>query len=82
MNKLKIKVIERAGVVWEGAGTSCSMKNERGNFDILLEHTQFVSPIFDVVTVRDGENIVWEYTLPSPSLCRVHENMVEIWVGV
>jgi F0F1-type ATP synthase epsilon subunit len=53
MDKVKIKVISRTGIVWEGDGTSCSMVNAIGPFDILAEHTQFVTPINGKVTVRD-----------------------------
>lgn len=82
MDKLTIKVIARSGTVWEGQGSSCSMVNELGPFDILLQHTQFITPITNQITVRDGEKITWEYSLESGALCRVKANIVEIWLGI
>lgn len=82
MDKVKVVVMARSGVVWSGEGTSCSMVNTLGPLDILAEHTQFVTPIKDKVTVRDGQVVVWEQDLSAPALCRVKANVVEIWVGV
>lgn len=82
MDKIKIKVVARTGTVWEGDGTSCSMINTIGPFDILAEHTQFVSPIKDKITVRDGDNISWDYSLETTAFCRVKANLVEIWIGI
>lgn len=82
MTKIGVKVQSRKGIVWQGEGTSCSLINSLGTFDILVEHTQFVTPIQDKIVVRNGEQKVWEYQLPSDSMCRVKNNLVEIWVGI
>lgn len=82
MNRVKVKVIARNGIIWEGDGTSCSMINSIGPFDILAEHTQFISPIHEKITVRDGNKITWDHTLNSSALCRVKADIVEIWLGI
>ena len=82
MNKVKVKVVSVKGVVWEGEGTSCSMANNIGPFDILVEHTQFVTPIQEYIRVRNNDQIVWEKTLETSAICRVKDNMVEIWLGI
>lgn len=82
MDKVKVKVLARTGIIWEGDGTSCSMINTVGPFDILAQHTQFVSPIQEKITVRDGDKITWDYTLETSAFCRVKANIVEIWLGI
>lgn len=82
MSKIKIKVQNQKGITWEGEGDSCSMVNDLGPFDILGEHTQFVTPIKDKITVRDNDKVVWEMTLPESALCRVKADSVEIWLGI
>lgn len=82
VNKLTIKVIARTGVIWEGEGTSCSMVNELGPFDILEQHTQFVTTIHDKISIRQGDKIIWDFTLDTGALCRVKANLVEIWLGI
>lgn len=82
MTKLKVKVISRTGVVWEGEGDSCSMDNEVGPFDILVEHTQFVTTIKGDIVVRDSGKVTWTYHLDTPALCRVKSNLVEIWLAI
>ena len=82
MDKLKVKVIARTGTVWEGEGSSCSLINSTGPFDILTEHTQFITPIQNTIIVRDGTTEVWRYALDSSALCRVKSNLVEIWLGI
>ncbi|MFZ2199654.1 MAG: hypothetical protein WAV40_02620 [Microgenomates group bacterium] len=82
MTKLKVKVIARSGVVWEGEGDSCSMVNQVGPFDILVEHTQFVTPISGDIAVRNQDKITWTYHLDASALCRVKSNLVEIWLAI
>jgi F-type H+-transporting ATPase subunit beta len=73
----------REGLVWEGEGASCSMENAVGPFDVLAYHTSFVTPIFGSLVVRDEHGgVVWEYVLPTNSLCRVHNDVVEAWLGI
>lgn len=82
MDKIKVKVNAKTGTIWEGEGDSCSLINHIGPFDVLSEHTQFVTPIQDNIIVRSNNRIVWEYKLAESSLCRIKSNLVEIWVGV
>lgn len=82
MDKVKVRVVSRTGVVWEGEGSSCSLINSSGPFDILSEHTQFITQIQDSITVRDGDKDIWRYPLDSSALCRVKSNLVEIWLGI
>lgn len=81
-NKIKIKVLAKTGIIWEGTGESCSMDNSIGPFDILAQHSQFVSPIKGKITVRNNDKIIWEYTIETSALCRVKSNIVEIWLGI
>lgn len=82
MDKIRVKVLSKEGVIWEGEGTSCSMDNEIGPFDILAQHTQFISPIYGQITVRNDDKIIWEFKIESSALCRVKADVVEIWLGI
>lgn len=82
MDKISIKVQDKTSIIWEGLGDSCSMVNTLGPFDILAQHTQFVTPIQGDIIVRDNTKIIWNFTLTSNAICRVKDNQVEIWLGV
>ena len=82
MSKIKVIVQNSTGLIWSGEGDNCSMINSLGPFDILAEHTQFVTPIQGDIIVRDSTQIIWQHSLVTSALCRVKNNQVEIWIGV
>jgi F0F1-type ATP synthase epsilon subunit len=80
--KFHLKVVSREGSVFEGDVASISSYNEKGEFDVLAEHTNFISLIKKGLTIREEEKSP-EKNIPfDNALIRVRENNVEVYVGI
>jgi F0F1-type ATP synthase epsilon subunit len=86
----KLKVASREGTVFEGAVSAISSYNEKGKFDILGSHANFISLIKQGLLIRESGDInsnnfkdvpVKEIKFDS-ALMRVKENNVEVYIGV
>ena len=77
MNNLSVIIRTREGVKWEGEAEAVSAQNEIGAFDILPEHSQFVTPITGTVQVHlvGGKIETIELT---QAILRVKDDRVEI----
>jgi F0F1-type ATP synthase epsilon subunit len=77
---LNITVRSKTKEYFTGAALAVSSKNHAGPFDILPQHTHFISLIEDGVVIRTLD----EYNQPVPFLTgimKVKDNQVEIYVG-
>ena len=82
MQKFHLKVASREGVIFEGEAASVSSYNDKGKFDVLPNHTNFISLIKKNLTIMEddtkgGKNLKFEN-----ALMRVKENKVEVYLGV
>lgn len=79
--QLQVKIVNAAGVLYEGPAASISSINNTGPFDILPLHTNFISLIKEKVTLRlkDGSNR--EFALDDVGLIRNRANVVNIFLG-
>jgi len=78
---LSILIRDRSGVLFEGKAEALSSYNERGLFDILPLHTNFISLIKQEVIIKstDGE----EKRIPLESgVLKVNKNIVEVYLGI
>ncbi len=78
---LNLIVRKRDGVIFKGQARSISSLNDRGPFDILPMHTNFVSVVKNSVKII-GENGQSQSISIARGILRVKENQVEIYLGV
>lgn len=83
MNKDFIELIiqERNGKIYDGKVKSVSSVNQKGPFDILPEHEQFVSTLNSYIIARleDDNEKRWEI---ENGILRVKDGVVEIYLGI
>lgn len=80
--KFHLKVASREGVIFEGDVDSITSYNEKGKFDVLAEHENFISLVKKSLIVRSvGEDVNKELAFDN-ALMRVRENNVEVYLGV
>jgi F0F1-type ATP synthase epsilon subunit len=81
-NKFHLKVASREGLVFEGEVESITSYNEKGKFDVLASHANFISLIKKSLVVRtSGDNVDKELNFDN-ALIRVRQNNVEVYLGV
>jgi F0F1-type ATP synthase epsilon subunit len=78
---LNLIIRKRDGVVFKGDVRSISSVNDRGPFDILSMHTNFVSVIRDRINVVKENGQSHNISI-SRGIIRVKENQVEIYLGI
>lgn len=80
-SKFHLKIQSRQGIVFEGDITSITSFNDKGKFDILSLHSNFISLIKKNIVVRDGTQIVKTIDIDI-ALLRVLKNSAEIYLGI
>ncbi len=80
--QLFLKVRSRDKVLFEGEVKSVTSYNDRGKFDVLDRHAQFISLIKDrlIVVTPDGKST--EIPGIVDGLMRVVENNINVYLGV
>ena len=79
MESLNVKVISPQNLLFYGKATSVSSKNSAGNFDVLAQHTSFItiiqkSPI--VIRPVDGQKITFTFSI---AVMYVTDNNITIY---
>ena len=64
-----------------GKATAVSSENKVGKFDILPEHTNFITLIFNKLTIHTLDKKKLEYKF-SRGVLEVSENQVRIFLGI
>lgn len=77
----KLKVVSREGVIYDGKASSITSNNEKGVFDVLAQHANFISLINKGLTIRDNDNNEKKIKFDN-ALLKVFKNNVEVYVGV
>lgn len=84
MSLLKIKVFFSAAIgenPIECPATVVSSKNEVGKFDILPQHINFITLIFDSIVIRTPEKKEIKYQFQKGVL-EVNKNIVNVFLGI
>lgn len=68
-------------VIYDGTAWAISSVNDRGIFDILPEHINFITMIKDSLTIHKPDRTIQEYKIRT-GLMRVSSNTIEIYVGL
>lgn len=78
---LSVTIRDREGIIFEGPVTALSSFNDKGPFDVLPMHANFISLIHRSLTLHFRD-------LPSRRLemetgvLKVRDNMVQVYLGV
>lgn len=78
---LRVTVRDRAGALFEGEAEAVSSHNDKGPFDILPLHTNFISIIHKGVTLHLKDKVVKDLSFETGVL-KVAENKVEVYLGI
>jgi F0F1-type ATP synthase epsilon subunit len=79
--KYDLKIVGREGIVFEGKVDSISSYNERGKFDVLAMHANFISLIYKKLIIRVSPNDIREMDIGN-ALLRNKEGILEIYLGI
>ncbi len=66
---------------YRGSAVAISSVNKVGKFDILPAHTNFISLIFDKITIHLADKTKLEYEFKRGVL-EVSENLVKVFLGI
>lgn len=78
---LHVSLRNREKVIYDGTAVAISSVNEKGIFDILPEHINFITMIKDTLTIHKPDKTIQEYKIRT-GLMRVSSNTIEIYVGL
>lgn len=78
--RFHLVVRSREGELFRGEVDSITSYNDKGVFDVLAQHANFISLIKKSLIIRKGE-MVNTINL-SNALMRVRENSVEVYIGI
>lgn len=78
---LRVTVRDRAGALFEGEAEAVSSHNDKGPFDILPLHTNFISIIHKGVVLHLKDKVVKDLSFETGVL-KVAENKVEVYLGI
>ena len=67
--------------IFDGTAEAVTSKNERGTFDILPYHANFISLIKEKITIHQKDKKPLQISVES-GIVQVYENTVKILVGV
>ena len=66
---------------FEGKAVSVSSQNQLGDFDILPQHTNFITLIYNYLTIVTPKKEIIKYNFKRGVL-RVRKNKVEVFLGL
>lgn len=80
MEKIKVIVRDRSGVVFDGEVDAVSSANPVGNYDVLPFHSNFITTVSVGVTIHDNGRKIREIPVEK-GILRVKSDAVEIYLG-
>ena len=78
---LTLTIKSREGIIFSGAVKTVTSNNERGRFDVLSYHANFISLIKDYVeyVTQDGKKV----NLPiRDAVMKINDNKVNVYMGI
>lgn len=81
MNSLHVRVVSGDETVYEGKAVSVSSRNEKGRFDILPYHANFISIVKEFVNIQIDQQEHKQIVVKT-AIMRVYENNVQVFLGV
>jgi F0F1-type ATP synthase epsilon subunit len=78
---IKVVILNREQVVYQGEALSVTSINDKGPFDILPHHQNFISLIRDKVVIRPPGGKPFQYQIKR-GLLQVLADQVRIFLGI
>lgn len=78
---LLVKVVSRDGVKFEGKCEAISSINPTGEFDVLEDHANFITPVAHQVVVHLGKTKRKSFKLKK-GLVMIKDNVASVFVGI
>jgi len=78
---LAVRVISREGIEFEGVCESISSINPTGEFDVLGDHANFITPVTHEVVVYVSKSRKKRFKLKK-GLVMVRDNQASVFVGI
>ena len=79
--QLEVTIEDTGTVLYEGPAYAVSSTNERGPFDILPYHNNFIALVQKYITIHKTKDEKIDLQIESGVL-RQHQNKVQVFVGV
>ena len=79
---LQVKARDRERLAFEGPAVSVSSINDRGVFDILPNHANFISLVRNYLKIKKPDGKITELKLAGPTVLRVYKNQVSVYLGL
>ncbi|OGH39611.1 MAG: hypothetical protein A3B41_02005 [Candidatus Levybacteria bacterium RIFCSPLOWO2_01_FULL_37_26] len=80
-NSITINIKNRQGTMFSDTVKAVSSYNDKGPFDILSEHENFISLIKQKIVIHKLDNKTQEFKIDNGVL-RVYKNNVNIFIGI
>jgi len=78
---IKVTILNREQVVYQGEVLSVTSVNDKGPFDILPHHQNFISLIREKIVIRPVEGKPFQYRIKG-GLLQVLADQVRIFLGI
>ena len=78
---VKLSVLTRQAVLFEGEVETISSVNDKGIFDVLEQHTSFISLIKDKIVIHTLDGKEQEMKIQD-GIMRVYKNEVSVFLGL
>lgn len=78
---LKVMIRNREKVIFDGLAYALSSINNKGVFDVLPQHINFITMIKESLTIHKPDKTKQEFKIRT-GLMRVNADTVEIYVGI
>jgi F0F1-type ATP synthase epsilon subunit len=79
--KVKLSVVTRQSVLFDGEVETVSSVNDNGEFDVLEKHTNFISLVKDKIVIYTFEGEKQEMKIKE-GLMRVVKDEVKVFLGL
>ncbi|MEK7168887.1 MAG: hypothetical protein AAB778_02640 [Patescibacteria group bacterium] len=80
-NLFHLKIVAKDGILFEGDVRSLTSYNDKGKFDILALHANFISIIYKSIKIVDSKGIEKEMIIQK-ALLKNRQNLLEIYLGI
>ena len=79
---IRVKARSREAVTFEGEAVAVTSINDRGEFDVLPNHANFISIIKDYIIIKKKDGQEQKIELKGPTVLKVWKNRVDIYLGL
>lgn len=76
-----LMIRNRQRVLYQGKAAAVSTKNDGGVFDVLPQHTHFISIIKEFITITKLDSSTQQIPIDTGVL-KVYQNQVRVYIGI